>query len=53
MFYVVFGADGVRSRARKLALGLDDKVKSTGYAIYRAWFNTKDSDDPLTREFLY
>ena len=51
---VVVGADGVRSRARKLALGLDDKVQSTGYAVYRAWFNVEGHgilDDPLTREF--
>lgn len=51
---VVIGADGVRSRARKLALGLDDKVQSTGYAVYRSWFNVEEHgilDDPLTREF--
>ncbi|CAZ86671.1 unnamed protein product [Tuber melanosporum] len=51
---VVVGADGVRSRARKLALGLDDRVKSTGYAVYRAWFNAEEHgilDDSLTREF--
>jgi len=32
-------------------LGYDDKPKSSGYAIYRTWFKTKDTDikeDPLT-----
>ena len=30
---VVVGADGMRSRARKLDLGYDDKPKSSGYAV--------------------
>lgn len=34
---LVIGADGVRSKARELVLGYDDKPKSSGYAIYRAW----------------
>lgn len=48
---VVIGADGVRSTARKLILGYDDKPKSSGYAIYRAWFDAEEcgiNDDPLT-----
>lgn len=52
---VVVGADGVRSRARKLVLGYDDKPRSSGYAVYRAWFNAHDAaidSDPLTREFV-
>lgn len=52
---VVVGADGVRSRARKLVLGFDDKPQSSGYAVYRAWFNAVDAgihDDILTREFV-
>lgn len=52
---VVVGADGVRSRARKLVLGYDDKPKSSGYAVYRAWFNAEEngiSTDPLTKEFV-
>jgi hypothetical protein len=52
---VVVGADGVRSRARKLVLGFDDKPVSSGYAIYRAWFNVEDTgimEDLLTREFV-
>jgi 2-polyprenyl-6-methoxyphenol hydroxylase-like FAD-dependent oxidoreductase len=35
---VVIGADGVRSKARELVLGYFDKPKSSGYAIYRAWY---------------
>ena len=52
---VVVGADGVRSRARKLVLGYDDKPKSSGYAVYRAWFDAEKAgiaEDPLTREFV-
>ncbi|KAH8119593.1 monooxygenase [Phellopilus nigrolimitatus] len=47
----VIGADGVRSKARTLVLGYEDKPKSSGYAIYRAWFNTFEQGvdkDPLT-----
>lgn len=36
----VFAADGVRSRGRQLVLGYDDKPKSSGYAVYRAWFDS-------------
>ncbi|OCL15377.1 putative MAK1-like monooxygenase [Glonium stellatum] len=49
---VVIGADGVRSKARHLVLGYDDKPKSSGYAVWRAWFSNKDMiADPLTAEF--
>ncbi|VDC02943.1 unnamed protein product [Peniophora sp. CBMAI 1063] len=51
---VVIGADGVHSRARNLILGYDDKPISSGYAIYRTWFNAQDvgiDKDPLT-DFL-
>lgn len=34
---VVIAADGVRSRARKAVLGYEDKPKSSGYAVWRAW----------------
>lgn len=34
---VVVGADGVRSKARTLVLGYEDKPKSSGYAVFRAW----------------
>jgi 2-polyprenyl-6-methoxyphenol hydroxylase-like FAD-dependent oxidoreductase len=36
---VVIAAEGVRSRGRKIVLGFDDKPKSSGYAVYRCWFN--------------
>ncbi|KAK3693129.1 hypothetical protein B0T22DRAFT_400888 [Podospora appendiculata] len=49
---VVIGADGVRSKARELVLGYVDKPKSSGYAVWRAWFSNKDMiRDPVTREF--
>ncbi|EPE02439.1 fad binding domain protein [Ophiostoma piceae UAMH 11346] len=49
---VVVGADGVRSKARTLVLGYEDKPKSSGYAVWRAWFSNKDMiADPRTREF--
>jgi 2-polyprenyl-6-methoxyphenol hydroxylase-like FAD-dependent oxidoreductase len=35
---IVIAAEGVRSRGRKIVLGFDDKPKSSGYAVYRAWF---------------
>ncbi|CAI6332851.1 unnamed protein product [Periconia digitata] len=39
---VVIGSDGVRSKARTLVLGYEDKPKSSGYAVWRAWFSNKD-----------
>ncbi|KAH8105037.1 monooxygenase [Phellopilus nigrolimitatus] len=51
---VVVGADGARSRARELVLGFEDKPKPSGYAVYRAWFNSKEQGidkDPLTSIF--
>jgi 2-polyprenyl-6-methoxyphenol hydroxylase-like FAD-dependent oxidoreductase len=34
----VIGADGVRSKARELVLGYVDQPKSSGYAVWRAWY---------------
>ncbi|KAK4463598.1 hypothetical protein QBC42DRAFT_323628 [Cladorrhinum samala] len=49
---LVIGADGVRSKARELVLGYVDKPKSSGYAVWRAWFSNEDMiKDPLTKEF--
>ncbi|TFK39649.1 hypothetical protein BDQ12DRAFT_682150 [Crucibulum laeve] len=48
---VVVAADGVWSTARGYVLGYLDRPKSSGYAIYRAWFNAQDhgiDKDPLT-----
>jgi len=45
---VVLAADGVRSKGRTIVLGFEDKPKSSGYAIYRTWFDStalrKDPD---------
>jgi 2-polyprenyl-6-methoxyphenol hydroxylase-like FAD-dependent oxidoreductase len=49
---VVIGSDGVRSKARTLVLGYEDKPKSSGYAVFRAWFSNKDMiADPETKHF--
>ncbi|KAM7213773.1 6-hydroxynicotinate 3-monooxygenase [Rhypophila decipiens] len=49
---IVIGADGVRSKARELVLGYVDKPKSSGYAVWRAWFSNVDMiKDPRTKEF--
>ena len=49
---LVIGSDGVRSKARELVLGYVDKPKSSGYAIFRAWFpNTDMITDPKTAHF--
>ena len=39
---VVLAAEGVRSKGRKIVLGYEDKPKSSGYAVYRAWFPSGD-----------
>lgn len=50
---VVLGADGVRSKARQLVLGYNDKPKPSGYAIYRAWLSSEDlATNDLTKEFV-
>jgi len=49
---VVIGADGVRSKARELVLGFEDKPKSSGYAVFRAWFSNEEMvKDPETAHF--
>lgn len=46
---VVLAADGVRSKGRTIVLGYEDKPKSSGYAIYRTWFDSAVlADDPDT-----
>ncbi|TKA80884.1 hypothetical protein B0A49_00835 [Cryomyces minteri] len=50
---VVLAADGVRSKARTTALGFEDKPKSSGYAVYRAWMMSDDlAKIPLTAELV-
>jgi 2-polyprenyl-6-methoxyphenol hydroxylase-like FAD-dependent oxidoreductase len=49
---IVIGSDGVRSKARELVLGYTDAPKSSGYAVFRAWFDGKDMlADPETKRF--
>lgn len=49
---IVIAADGVRSKAREIVLGYEDKPKSSGYAVWRTWFPNKDMlADPLTAHF--
>jgi 2-polyprenyl-6-methoxyphenol hydroxylase-like FAD-dependent oxidoreductase len=46
---VVLAADGVRSKGRTIVLGYEDRPKSSGYAIYRTWFDSvKLAEDPDT-----
>jgi 2-polyprenyl-6-methoxyphenol hydroxylase-like FAD-dependent oxidoreductase len=35
---VVIAAEGVRSHGRRIVLGYEDKPRSSGYAVFRAWF---------------
>lgn len=50
---VVLGADGVRSKARGLVLGYDDKPKPSGYAVYRAWMSSDDvAKNDLTKDLV-
>lgn len=49
---MVIAADGVKSKAREIVLGYEDKPKSSGYAIWRTWFTNEDMlADPATRQF--
>ncbi|KAI1263507.1 salicylate hydroxylase [Xylariaceae sp. FL1019] len=50
---LIVGADGIKSRARELVLGFEDKPKSSGYSCYRAYFpGAHLKEDPLCREFV-
>ncbi|KAI7211915.1 putative MAK1-like monooxygenase [Hortaea werneckii] len=50
---VVLGADGVRSKARTLVLGYDDKPKPSGYAVYRAWMDSAElAKNELTKDMV-
>ncbi|KAK5258364.1 hypothetical protein LTR40_008045, partial [Exophiala xenobiotica] len=43
----VLACDGVHSKARGFIIGQSDSPHSTGYAIYRAWFNGENAaQDP-------
>lgn len=50
---VVLAADGVRSTARTIVLGYEDKPKSSGYAIWRSWFPSDElAKNPLTAHLV-
>ncbi|KAL1888902.1 hypothetical protein Sste5346_009286 [Sporothrix stenoceras] len=50
---VVIAAEGVRSRGRKIVLGSEDNPKSSGYAVYRAWFPATDlAKNPQTKHLV-
>lgn len=49
---VVVGADGVRSKARQLVLGYEDKPKSSGYAVWRAWYVVQIPIIPVFSSFV-
>lgn len=37
----VLAAEGVKSPGRKIVLGYEDKPKASGYAVYRAWYDSE------------
>ncbi|OJJ54763.1 hypothetical protein ASPSYDRAFT_1161605 [Aspergillus sydowii CBS 593.65] len=50
---VIIAADGIKSLAREIVLGFEDKPKSSGYACYRAYFKGAFlKEDSLCREFV-
>ncbi|KAM7218465.1 6-hydroxynicotinate 3-monooxygenase [Rhypophila decipiens] len=50
---VVIAAEGVRSRGRKIVLGFDENPKSSGYAVYRAWFKSDQvAKNPLLKHLV-
>ncbi|CAK7227433.1 hypothetical protein SCUCBS95973_006541 [Sporothrix curviconia] len=49
----VIGADGIHSKARGGIIGTDPAPHSSGYAMYRAWFDSKDvAADPASSWIL-
>jgi len=47
---LVLAAEGVRSRARGLVLGMEDMPRASGYAVFRAWFSSEEIlANPRTR----
>jgi 2-polyprenyl-6-methoxyphenol hydroxylase-like FAD-dependent oxidoreductase len=50
---VVISAEGVRSRGRKIVLGFEDNPKSSGYAVYRAWYSGEAiANSELAKHFV-
>lgn len=49
---MVIGSDGVRSKTQELVLGYFNRLKSSGYGVFCAWFpNTDMIKDPETKYF--
>jgi len=50
---VIVAADGIKSLAREVVLGFEDKPKSSGYACFRAYFKGAYLKEiPLCKEFV-
>jgi len=50
---ILIAFTGIKSLAREIVLGYEDKPKSSGYACYRAYFKGEYlKQDPLCREFV-
>lgn len=50
---IIVAADGIKSLAREIVLGFEDKPKSSGYACFRAYFKGAYlKEDPICREFV-
>jgi len=50
---VVIAGEGVRSRGRKIVLGFDENPKSSGYAVYRAWFPSDEvAKNPVIKHIV-
>lgn len=48
---VVIAADGVHSKSRSHVMGVNDRPKKSGFAVYRSWFSLELlENDPLTEE---
>ncbi|RDW56397.1 hypothetical protein BP5796_13219 [Coleophoma crateriformis] len=49
----VIAAEGVKSPGRKAVLGYEDRPKASGYAVYRAWFDSDVlANNPLTKHLV-
>lgn len=48
----VIACDGIHSMARKYITGIQQKARTSGFAIYRSWFPLdRLADNPLTKRF--
>ncbi|KIW16557.1 hypothetical protein PV08_03745 [Exophiala spinifera] len=50
---IVLAAECVKSPGRKIVLGFDDPPKPSGYAVYRAWYDSQRlADNDLTKHLV-